>query len=291
MQISNIAAYKFVSIPDPEEWRQPLKERCLELGILGNILLATEGINFFITGDRSSTAAFIEYLCNDGRFGGAFTDLEFKESISDSQPFKRIVVRIKNEIITMKHPTIIPGAERAPAVKPTTLKRWLDQGHDDDGRELVLLDTRNNYEVAIGTFTGAIDLNIDNFSEFPQAYEGTAEDTRAKLKEKTVVSFCTGGIRCEKAALFLRELNLDRIYQLDGGILRYFEDVGGEHWQGECFVFDRRVALDTALQPTKQEYSVTAPPERNAKYMKWLAAQQNRTDSTSPAATPAEDKG
>ncbi|MFX6031689.1 hypothetical protein ABTE99_19135, partial [Acinetobacter baumannii] len=90
-------------------------------------------------------------------------------------------------------------------------------------------------------------------------YEGTAEDTRAKLKEKTVVSFCTGGIRCEKAALFLRELNLDRIYQLDGGILRYFEDVGGEHWQGECFVFDRRVALDTALQPTKQEYSVTAP--------------------------------
>jgi UPF0176 protein len=274
MEISNIAAYKFVSIPDPAVWRSILKERGKSLDLKGTILLTPEGINMFLAGERSATFAFIEYLREEPVFGGRFVDIEYKESISDHQPFKRMVVRLKKEIITMRHPAIVPELNRAPSVRPETLKKWLDQGHDDNGKEVVLLDTRNNYEVNIGTFNGALHLDIDNFSAFPQAFRDIADDTKDSLHEKTIVSFCTGGIRCEKAALFMRELNLENVYQLDGGILRYFEDVGGEHWLGECFVFDRRVALDPQLQPTSKKYSVTAPPERNAGYLKWLEAQE-----------------
>lgn len=271
MEISNIAAYKFVSVPEPALWRPLLKERCIQLELMGNILLAPEGINIFVAGERDKTSAFLDYLRNDPVFEGRFTDLVFKESMSERQPFKRIVVRQKKEIITMKHPTIVPGTERAPAVEPLALKKWLEQGHDDDGKEVVLLDTRNNYEVAIGTFDGAVNLEIDNFSAFPEAFRESEQ--LKNLKDKTIVSFCTGGIRCEKAALLMREFDLHNVYQLDGGILRYFEEVGGAHWTGECFVFDRRVALDPDLQPTTKKYSVTAPPERNAGYLEWLAAQ------------------
>jgi UPF0176 protein len=185
------------------------------------------------------------------------------------------VVRVKDEIITMKHPMIDPTAERAPAVEPKTLKVWLDQGHDDNGREIVLLDTRNDYEVQIGTFEGALHFGIDKFSEFPDAIMSTTGDTREQLENKTIVSFCTGGIRCEKAALFLQEpaVGLANVYQLDGGILRYFEEVGDAHYKGECFVFDRRVALDSKLQETTHEYEVTAPPGRNADYLRWKAGQ------------------
>jgi UPF0176 protein len=278
MEISNIAAYKFVNIPDPAAWRSNLKERCEHFELRGTILLAPEGINMFLAGERSGTAGFLDYLRDEPVFEGRFANIDFKESISDHQPFKRMVVRLKKEIITMKHPTIVPGTVRAPAVKPATLKKWLDQGCDDEGKELVLLDTRNNFEVNIGTFDGAFNLEIDNFSAFPQAFRDIAGDTMDSLKDKTIVSFCTGGIRCEKAALFLRELDLGTIYQLDGGILRYFEDVGGDHWTGECFVFDRRVALDPSLQPTTKKYSTTAPPERNAVYLEWLAAHQDHND-------------
>jgi UPF0176 protein len=275
MEISNIAAYKFVSIPDPAAWRGILKEHGKHFDLKGTILLAPEGINMFLAGEPSGTSGFLDYLRAEPLFEGRFVDLEFKESLSVRQPFKRLVVRLKKEIITMRHPTIVPGPDRAPSVRPEILKKWLDQGHDDNGKAVVLLDTRNNYEVNIGTFDGALHLDIDNFSAFPQAFRDIADDTKDDLQNKTIVSFCTGGIRCEKAALFMRELNLDNVYQLDGGILRYFEDVGGEHWKGECFVFDRRVALDPDLQPTTRKYSVTAPPERNAGFLKWLATQEN----------------
>ena len=184
-------------------------------------------------------------------------------------------MRVKDEIITMKHPMIDPSAVRAPAIDPQTLKVWLDQGHDDNGREIVLLDTRNDYEVQIGTFDGALHFGIDKFSEFPDAITSTTGDTREQLQNKTIVSFCTGGIRCEKAALFLQEpaVGFDHVYQLDGGILRYFEEVGDAHYKGECFVFDRRVALDSKLQETTHEYEVTAPHGRNADYLRWKAGQ------------------
>lgn len=274
MEIVNISAYKFADVPNPDDWRSALKDRGDELGLLGSILLAPEGINVFLAGARASIDAYLEFLRHDPLFAGRFTDIQAKESLTDYQPFKRMVVRIKKEIITMKYPMIRPADTRASAVDAKTLKRWLDQGHDDNGREVVLLDTRNQYEVDIGTFNGARSLQIDFFSEFPQALENTTGDTKSDLENKTIVSFCTGGIRCEKAVLLMRDANFENVYQLDGGILKYFEEVGGDHWTGECFVFDRRVALDTNLQATTNKYEVTAAPIRNSTYLERMAQKQ-----------------
>lgn len=270
MEIINLAAYKFVSIPDPNAWRPRVKARCQELGVMGSILFSPEGINLFVAGEQAATEAFLDFLRNDEMFGGRFSDIIVKKSVSETQPHKRIVVRMKNEIITMKHPTVVqPSDERAPSVEPAQFKRWLDQGHDDQGRELLLLDTRNEFEVNIGTFDDAIHFKIEKFSEFPQAFEDTDSSIKKDFQDKTVVSFCTGGIRCEKAALFLKEHNVPSVFQLDGGILRYFEEVGGAHWNGECFVFDRRVALDPSLNPTQVEYEITAKPSRMEQFYRW----------------------
>jgi UPF0176 protein len=156
-----------------------------------------------------------------------------------------MLVKHKREIIRMNHPAVQPASGRAPALDATTLKRWLDQGHDDAGRPLVLLDTRNAFEVDYGTFEGAVDWRLDKFSDFPDALRGHARE----LQGKTVVSFCTGGIRCEKAALVMREEGLADVWQLEGGILKYFEETGGAHFRGTCFVFDERQALDPGLNP------------------------------------------
>lgn len=251
-QMINIAAYKFVGI-NPADWLGLLKERADTLELKGTIILAPEGINLFLAGEKENIESFLRFLRNDPVFFGAFSDLTVKESLSSQKPFGKMVVREAKEIITMRHPMIKPEAGRAPAVDAATLKKWLDQGHDDQGRAVLMLDTRNAFEVEIGTFDGALSFNIEKFSQFPDAIK-TAAATDAGLSEKTIVSFCTGGIRCEKAALFLQEINLPNVYQLEGGILKYFEEVGGEHWQGECFVFDERVALDPHLQQTIHSY-------------------------------------
>lgn len=247
MSIVNLAAYKFVSLDTNEQWRPLVTARCNELGLRGTILLAPEGINLFIAGTRDATDAFIDYLRRDPLFEGKFADLQFKESLSDSQPFRRMLVRLKREIITMKKPTIKPELGRAPFVDARTLKAWLDRGHDDAGRPVVMLDTRNAFEVDVGTFDNALDYRIDKFSEFPEVIEAN----RADLEGKTVVSFCTGGIRCEKAAIHMKDVGIDNVYQLEGGILKYFEEVGGAHYHGDCFVFDYRTALNPNLEPTE----------------------------------------
>lgn len=286
MEIVNLAAYKFVSIPDPNSWRPRVKARCQELGVMGSILFSPEGINLFVAGERTATDAFLHFLRTDEMFGGRFADIIVKESVSETQPHKRIVVRLKSEIITMKHPMVVqPTDERAPAVEPAQLKRWLDQGHDDEGRELLLLDTRNEFEVNIGTFDEAIHFKIEKFSEFPKAFDDTKSSINEALQNKTVVSFCTGGIRCEKAALFLRERNVPNVFQLDGGILRYFEEIGGAHWNGECFVFDRRVALDPELNPTQKEYEITAKPSRMEQYYRWKAKKGSEAGANSSQST------
>ncbi len=254
MQIVNIAAYKFVGISDLEPWRELLKERCDYLELKGTIVLAPEGINLFLAAESTAISAFLSFLRHDELFGQRFTDLDVKDSHSAKQPFRRMVVRIAKEIITMRHPMIRPAEHRAPAIDPQTLKLWLDRGHDDEGRKVVLLDTRNAFEVEIGTFEGAVDFGIERFSEFPEKIRRSANSDQSDFKDKTIVSFCTGGIRCEKAALFMRELDLPHVFQLDGGILRYFEQVGGAHWRGECFVFDDRVAVDPELRQTTQSY-------------------------------------
>ena len=256
MSIVNLCAYKFVGLDDLPVLRERVFERCEALALKGTVLLAPEGINLFLAGPRDATDAFMAWLRADARF----SDIPVKESLSDAAPFGRLRVRLKKEIITLRAPAIRPEAGRAPAVTAATLKRWLDQGHDDDGRELVLLDTRNEYETDVGKFPQAVDYRLPRFTALPAA---VAAD-RARYEGKTVVSYCTGGIRCEKAALHMRDAGIEHVFQLDGGVLKYFEETGGAHWQGGCFVFDDRGAVGPDLLPLPARHPLPLPSGERA---------------------------
>ena len=237
----NIASYRFVALDGLVGLRQRLFDVAESLGLKGTVLLAEEGLNLCLAGPPAGVEAWLEALRTDLRFAG----LEVKRSWSDTQPFKRLKVKIKREIIRMNQPAVRPATGRAAAVDATTLARWITQGTDDEGRPLKLLDTRNDFEVDAGAFDGALNWQLQKFSDFPAAL--LAHQT--ELAGHTVVSYCTGGIRCEKAALVMQALGLAHSFQLDGGILKYFEDTAGlaPGWQGRCFVFDERAGLDTAL--------------------------------------------
>lgn len=239
--IVNIAAYHFVPIDTPETLAARLLGCAEQAALLGTVLVAGEGINLFLAGSDVGIDAFLAQVRGDVRFA----DLQVKHSRSDAQPFARLKVKVKPEIIAFRREHASPLQGRAPAVAPRDLARWIAQGSDDAGKRLVLLDTRNREEVAHGTFAGALALPIDNFTELPEALA----PYRETLDDATVVSFCTGGIRCEKAALWMRANGMDNVLQLDGGILGYFEQVGGHGYDGRCFVFDARIALDTRLRP------------------------------------------
>jgi UPF0176 protein len=240
----NLAAYKFVLIADPHAVRERLLEQAQRLNIKGTVLLAEEGINLFVAGEEGSMRDWLQQLHKDERFA----DIEPKESFSPTLPFKRLRVKVKREIIRMNQPAVRPAAGRAPAVDAATLKSWLDQGHDDHGRPVVMLDTRNAFEVDAGAFEQALDWRLQKFSDFPAALAEHAPS----LHDKTVVSYCTGGIRCEKAALAMQQHGLAHVWQLDGGILKYFEQTAGApHWRGDCFVFDERTLLDPSLAPAE----------------------------------------
>ena len=241
--VVNIAAYKFVSLDALPELRARLLDEAGLAALKGTILLAEEGINLFLAGSADGIDAFLRTLRADPRFA----DLEVKFSHSAAVPFRKLLVKIKREIIRMNHPAIRPEAGRAPGVDAKTLARWLEAGMDDAGRPVVMLDTRNAFEVDEGTFRNAIDWRSERFTQFPAAVQAH----RAELEGKTVVSFCTGGIRCEKAAIYMNEAGIEHVYQLDGGILKYFEETGGPGYDGKCFVFDERVSLDPALAPSK----------------------------------------
>lgn len=241
MTILNIAAYKFVDLDDLQTRRDALRKLCAALLLKGTILLSPEGINFSIAGTHEAIAEFKQTLTNLPEFA----DLEYKESLSADQPFNRMLVKVKKEIIAFGLADIRPAIARAPSISPQQLKQWLDQGHDDCGREVVLLDARNTYEIRLGKFKNAIDLNIKHFRDFPHALQNLSNE----LKNKKVVTYCTGGIRCEKSGLLMLKQGFD-ICQLEGGILNYFKECAGAHYQGECFIYDRRVALDSALHET-----------------------------------------
>ena len=251
--VVNIAAYKFVSLDDLPGLRAQLLARCQALGVKGTILLAPEGINLFLAGTPQAIAAVLATLRLDARL----SDLQVKTSFSAAPPFRRMKVKLKREIITLNRPQLRPEAERAPAVTPDVLKRWLDAGCDDDGRPVMMLDTRNAFERELGGFDGSVDFGIARFSDFAPAVEAHA----ARFAGQTVVTYCTGGIRCEKAALLMRGAGIEHVHQLDGGILAYFEQVGGAHYSGDCFVFDARTALDPALAPRGEAspHAVPAP--------------------------------
>lgn len=248
--IKNIAAYAFVHVDDPQALAVRLRA-CAETGALrGTVLVAEEGINLFLAGVAGAIDDFLAALRVDARFAA----LQVKVSDSADMPFSKLKVKVKPEIIAFRQPDTSPQSGRAPTVSPQQLARWLAQGADDHGRRLVLLDTRNREEIGYGTFEGAMTLQIDNFTDLPDAMLARRE----MLSDATVVSFCTGGIRCEKAALWMYAQGMDNVLQLDGGILGYFEAVGGAGYRGSCFVFDDRVALDPALQPVRNPAVVPA---------------------------------
>lgn len=235
MQILNIAGYKFISLLEIASLQQRILEQCQALLLKGTILLSHEGINISLAGTTHHIQSFQAFLKNDSRF----MDMTFHESYSEEQPFKRLNVKLKNEIITLRQPGVNPAAtNRAPEISPAEFKQWLDEK-----RDITLLDTRNDYEVRFGTFKGAVNLQIADFGELPNAIEHIDRD-------KPIVMFCTGGIRCEKAALYMLNQGYSNVHQLDGGILGYFRKVGGAHYEGECFVFDERIAVDSHLQHT-----------------------------------------
>jgi RluA family pseudouridine synthase len=236
--ITNISCYKFAPLTDLKSLRERLLSLCKERGLKGTILLSTEGINLFIAGPREDVDALVAEI----RSVPGLEGLAPKYSESAHQPFNRMLVRIKKEIIAFGVEGIDPAQYTSPRMEARELKKWLDEG-----RPVVLLDTRNDYEVKLGTFKNAHVIGVNTFRDFPAAVRALPPE----LKKQPIVTFCTGGIRCEKAAPFMEREGFEQIWQLEGGILKYFEEVGGDHYDGECFVFDQRVGVDPGLEETQ----------------------------------------
>jgi UPF0176 protein len=203
--------------------------------------LSKNGINFFLAGKKKSIDSYIEFLESDKRF----INIPLKISYTDYQPFRRMLVRLKKEIISLGLDEVRPAEFTAPNIKPQEFKNMLDNDED-----ILILDTRNDYETRVGLFENAIDLNLSTFRDFPEAISDLPEE----YKTKQIVMYCTGGIRCEKASVVMMNAGFENVKQLEGGILGYFEETDGSYWNGDCFVFDQRVAVDTELNET--EYSM-----------------------------------
>ncbi len=236
-RVLNIAGYRFVDLNDRDELREPFMNMCTILELKGTILLSPNGINFFLAGSEESVSEFIQFLESDKRFSG----IPIKFSRTDYQPFRRMLVKRKNEIISLGKSEIKPSEFTGPYIKPIEFKRLLD-GEED----ILVLDTRNDYETRIGSFEGSTELGISTFRDFPNAIESIPEE----YKSRTVVMYCTGGIRCEKASAVMINAGFEDVKQLEGGILGYFDECGGSYWDGDCFVFDQRVAVDSDLAET-----------------------------------------
>lgn len=235
------AMYKFVALDNFEAMRQPLLEKMEEQGIKGTLLLANEGINGTVSGSREGIDNLLTYLNNDSRINPIST----KESLHEEQPFYRTKVKLKKEIVTMGVEGIDPRHTVGTYVKPA---QWNDLISDPD---VLVIDTRNEYEIEIGTFKNAVDPHTKTFREFPD-YVKTNMDPK---RHKKVAMFCTGGIRCEKSTAYLKEQGFEEVYHLEGGILQYLQDVPKEEslWEGDCFVFDNRVAVNHDLEKSHYE--------------------------------------
>ena len=256
------ALYKFVALKDFRELREPLLDVCMDAGVRGTLLLATEGINGTIAGTRKGIDCVLDYLRSDPRLA----DLEHKESFDDHMPFYRMKVKLKREIVTMGVEGIDPNQRVGTYVEPHDWNALVEDP------EVLLIDTRNDYECDIGTFRGALDPHTTNFREFP-AY---VRENLDPGKHKKVAMFCTGGIRCEKASAFMLREGFEEVYHLQGGILKYLEEVPKEEstWEGECFVFDNRVAVDHDLQKGHYDqchgcrHPITEDDKLSTKYQK-----------------------
>lgn len=230
------ALYKFAALPQFKDIQQPLKDLCEAGGVKGTLLLAEEGINGTIAGSRASIDAVKSFITSIP----GLADLEYKESPAEEMPFYRLKIRLKKEIVTLGVPGISPLKKVGTYVAP---KDWNDLISDPD---VVIIDTRNDYEVTMGTFKGAIDPKTKTFRSFPEFVEENFDPA----KHKKVAMFCTGGIRCEKASSYMLEQGFEEVYHLKGGILKYLEEVAEEEslWEGECFVFDERVGIKHNLE-------------------------------------------
>lgn len=234
---THLAAYQFAPLDGLRPLRERLRRLCLDQALKGTILLSHEGINLFVAGTRQALAVLLAEI----RGLPGFEKFDGKYNPCDHQPYNRMLVRLKKEIISFGVDGIEPARRTSPKLSAAELKAWLDEG-----RPVTLLDTRNDYEVKLGTFKNALTLPIGKFRDFPAAVRALP----AEMKEQPIVMFCTGGIRCEKAGPFMEREGFKRIHQLDGGILRYFEQCGGAHYEGECFVFDQRTGIDPGLHET-----------------------------------------
>lgn len=250
-QILNVSAYRFTPFCSTElpTMRQQIKDCALRCELKGTVLLASEGINLYVAGMPSQVEAFIAELENTYP---QLAGLHYKPSWSEHRPYTRMLVRIKRETISFDIASVQPEKHTAEHLSPQQLADWYAQEKD-----MLVLDTRNDYEVKLGTFKNALDLNIHTFKEFIPKVNDLPEE----YKKKPVVTFCTGGIRCEKAAEYMLQVGFEEVYQLDGGILNYFSQCAGQNYVGDCFVFDKRVALNPELDVTDAQvcYSCRMP--------------------------------
>ena len=239
--VVNITGYKFEPLVDPVDLVSVYQQKCDELELKGTMLISKNGINFSLAGTQQATETIITFLEEDNRF----LNIPIKITYSETQPFRRMKVRLKKEIISLGRKDINPKKLTGETISPQDLKNLLDNKED-----VLILDTRNEYETRVGKFENAIDLNLDTFRDFPKAIESLPED----YKDKQIVMYCTGGIRCEKASAVMIKAGFADVKQLEGGVLDYFKETGGAYWEGDCFVFDERVALDTELNETEYIY-------------------------------------
>ena len=239
--VVNIAGYKFEPLVDPIDLVSLYQKKCDELELKGTMLISKNGINFSLAGTKQATDTIITFLEEDNRF----LNIPLKVTYSETQPFRRMKVRLKKEIISLGRKDINPRDLTGERISPQDLKNLLDNKED-----VLVLDTRNEYETRVGKFENAIDLNLDTYRDFPKAIESLPEE----YKDKQIVMYCTGGIRCEKASAVMMKAGFADVKQLEGGVLDYFKETGGAYWEGNCFVFDERVALDTDLNETDYIY-------------------------------------
>jgi UPF0176 protein len=246
MPIKVAAFYQFAALPDFRQLREPLRAICAELKLRGSVLLAHEGINGTLAGSPEAIAALVEELRQGSLFGGRLDHLELKFSAASAMPFQRLKIRLKKEIVTLGDAAADPTRQVGIYVEPADWNALITTP------DTLVIDTRNAFEVAMGTFTGALDPGLENFGQFKD-YAARHLDP---AKHRKIAMFCTGGIRCEKASAYLLSRGFTEVYHLKGGILKYLEGVpeAESRWRGECFVFDDRIALGHGLRERRMEH-------------------------------------
>ena len=237
----NIAGYKFEQIDSLDTLIPEFQKKCDELELKGSVYLSPKGINFSISGTEENIGKYINFMESNSQF----LNIPLKRTYSETQPFRRMKVRLKKEIISLGRDDINPRELTGEYVTPQELLNMYENSDD-----VVILDTRNEYETRVGLFENAVDLQLDTFRDFPKAIEQLPEE----YKDKQIVMYCTGGIRCEKASAVMLKAGFTDVKQLEGGVLDYFKETGGKYWNGDCFVFDERVALDKDLNETEYIY-------------------------------------